>query len=151
MLSGIRHSRTPHPGTEILTKGPQESQTRDVRSTLESLVVHEGKCSHGSMEELSSQALAQSERQPFRKSSSHGMCLEKSIERGMVGCVAGNQESYFDNYGPVRDSHSTSNCRRGEALRVEPRMIHTPSLSLQCRTESGAEAHEVETLHLDNM
>ncbi|KAK3866434.1 hypothetical protein Pcinc_028041 [Petrolisthes cinctipes] len=74
---------------------------------------------------------------------------------------------FLDNYGPAsRDTaHSTtttttnSSSKRGggdEALRggggvVEHscRMIHTPSLSLQCRTEGVVEAHEVETLHLD--
>lgn len=154
VLSGMRRSRTtPHQATAFVSKGPLDSRpgTRDTRPTFESPFVYEGRCNHGSMEELSSQALAQSEMQPFRKSSSQSVCLEKGVDRALVGGGLPQQDLFFDSNGHIRDTLSTSNSRREEIPRVEPRMIHTPSLSLQCRTESGIEAHEVETLHLDNV
>ncbi|XP_042215241.1 E3 ubiquitin-protein ligase MARCHF9-like isoform X3 [Homarus americanus] len=154
VLSGMRRSRTtPHQASAFVSKGPQDSRpgTRDTRPTFETPFVFEGRCNHGSMEELSSQALAQSEMQPFRKSSSHSVCLEKGVDRALVGGGMSRQDPFFDSNGHIRDAHSSSNSRRGEIPRVEPRMIHTPSLNLQCRTESGVDAHEVETLHLDNM
>lgn len=155
VLTGMRRSRTtPHQASAFISKGPLDSRpgTRDARPAFETAFVYEGRCNHGSMEELSSQALAQNEMQPFRKSSSHSVCLEKGVDRNLVGGGINRQELLSDNSGHIRDAHSTANTRRGEIpTRVEPRMIHTPSLSLQCRTESGVDAHEVETLHLDNM
>lgn len=150
----MRRSRTtPHQATAFISKGPHDSRpaTRDARPAFETAFVYEARCNHGSMEELSSQALAQNEMQPFRKSSSHSVCLEKGVDRNLVGGGITHQELLSDNNGHIRDTHSTVNNRRGDIPRVEPRMIHTPSLSQQCRTESGVDAHEVETLHLDNM
>ncbi|XP_063886029.1 E3 ubiquitin-protein ligase MARCHF8-like isoform X9 [Scylla paramamosain] len=152
VLSGMRRSRTtPHQATAFLTKGPAESRStaRDACPTLESPFLYEGRCNHGSMEELSSQALAQNERQPFRKSVSHSMCLEKGVERALGKGGMQQPDSVFDSEGSAWETRSHS--RRGDGPKAEPRMIHTPSLSLQCRTEGGVEGHEVETLHLDNM
>ena len=152
VLSGMRRSRTtPNQATAFITKGPAESRSRagDTRSALESPFFYEGRCNHGSMEELSSQALAQNERQPFRKSISHSMCLEKGVERALGKGGAPHPDSLFDSEGSALETCSHS--RRGDGQKAEPRMIHTPSLSLQCRTEGGVEGHEVETLHLDNM
>lgn len=150
----MRRSRTtPHQATAFIAKGPNDSRTgsRDQHPTFETPFVYEGRCNHGSMEELSSQALVQSEMQPFRKSSSHSMCLEQGVERSLVGSGMSRQDSFFDS-GQIWEPHSSVGSRRGgEMPRVEPRMIHTPSLSHQCRTESGVDAHEVETLHLDKM
>lgn len=148
----MRRSRTtPHQATAFLTKGPAESRStaRDACPTLESPFLYEGRCNHGSMEELSSQALAQNERQPFRKSVSHSMCLEKGVERALGKGGMQQPDSVFDSEGSAWETRSHS--RRGDGPKAEPRMIHTPSLSLQCRTEGGVEGHEVETLHLDNM
>ncbi|XP_045112390.1 uncharacterized protein LOC123505245 isoform X2 [Portunus trituberculatus] len=152
VLSGMRRSRTtPHQATAFLTKGPAESRStaRDTCPALESPFLYEGRCNHGSMEELSSQALAQNERQPFRKSISHSMCLEKGVERALGKGGVQQPDSVFDSEGSAWETRSHS--RRGDGPKAEPRMIHTPSLSLQCRTEGGVEGHEVETLHLDNM
>lgn len=152
VLSGMRRSRTtPHQATAFLTKGPAESRSgcRDSRPTLESPFFYEERCNHGSMEELSSQALAQNERQPFRKSSSHSMCLEKGVEHALGKGGAPHSDSVFDSDGSVWETRPHS--QRGDGAKVEPRMIHTPSLNLQCRTEGGVDGHEVETLHLDNM
>lgn len=152
VLSGMRRSRTtPHQSTAFLTKEPAESGSggRDVCPTLESPFFHEERCNHGSMEELSSHALAQNERQPFRKSSSHSMCLEDGTECALGKGRAQHLDSKFDSDESVWETQSHS--RRVNGPNVEPRMIHTPILSLQCRTEGGVDGHEVETLHLDNM
>ncbi|XP_068235318.1 uncharacterized protein [Palaemon carinicauda] len=162
VLSGIRRTRTnsqqhqyQQVSTAFTSKGPSHdsrSGNRDGRQTFETPFTYEGRCNHGSMEELSSQALAQNElqqqqqQQPFRKSSSHSVCLENSNERTLIGTSLTRLEA-----SDRRGSRATSNILRGDVPRVEPRMIHTPSLSLQCRTDGGVETHEVETLHLDNM
>ncbi|XP_069955048.1 E3 ubiquitin-protein ligase MARCHF8 isoform X3 [Cherax quadricarinatus] len=153
VLSGMRRSRTtPHQASAFVSKAALDFRpgARDTPQTFETQFVYEGRCNHGSMEELSSQALAQSELQSIRKSSSHSVCLEKGVDRTLVGSGMSRQEMLSDSNGHIRDALSTSNSRRVEIPRVEPRMIHTPRLSLQCRTESGIDAHEVETLHLDN-
>lgn len=148
----MRRSRTtPHQGTAFLTKGPTESRpgSRDTSPTLESPFFHEKRCNDESMTELSSQALAQNERQPFKKSSSHSMCLEKGVHCTFGEGTASHPDSIYDSDGSLWEP--CPHTQRGEGLKVENRMIHTPSLSLQCRTEGGVDGHEVETLHLDNM
>ncbi|XP_066972906.1 uncharacterized protein [Macrobrachium rosenbergii] len=164
VLSGIRRTRAnsqqhqyQQVSTAFTSKGPSHDTRpggRDGRQTFETPFTYEGRCNHGSMEELSSQALAQNEmqqqqqQQPFRKCSSHSVCLENSSDRSLIGTALARQEASSDRRG----SRATSNILRGDVVpRVEPRMIHTPSLSLQCRTDGGVETHEVETLHLDNM
>ncbi|XP_064096549.1 uncharacterized protein LOC135208378 [Macrobrachium nipponense] len=167
VLTGIRRTRAnsqqhqyQQVSTAFTSKGPSHdprSGGRDGRQTFETPFTYEGRCNHGSMEELSSQALAQNEmqqqqqqqQQPFRKCSSHSVCLENSScsDRSLIGTALVRQEA-----SDRRGSRATSNMLRGDVVsRVEPRMIHTPSLSMQCRTDGGVETHEVETLHLDNM
>lgn len=153
VLSGMRRSRTsPHQTTAFVTKGPSEPRpaTRDALAAVDAPFVPEGRCNHGSMEELSSQALVQGEFQPFRKSSSYSVCLEKGVERSLVGGAAPHPETHPESVGQSRGPHGASHPWRGDASRVEPRMIHTPNLNLQVRTESDVDT-QVETLHLDNM
>ncbi|CAL4149581.1 unnamed protein product [Meganyctiphanes norvegica] len=153
-----RPRTTPLQTGQIISK-PPVVDTRSLpisgHQTFETPFIYEGRISnYGSMEELSSHALVQNEVAPFRKSSSHSVCLEKGIEVNLVG-AAPRHESQYEVRVHSHGSRIGTTMRRVETsdtTNPKARMIHTPqNLGLQCRTESGSNASDVESLHLENM
>lgn len=161
VLSGMRRPRTTPLQTGQNLSKPPVSDSRSLpisgQQTFETPFIYEGRISnYGSMEELSSHALVQNEVAPFRKSSSHSVCLEKGIEVNLVGAPAPRLESQFEVRVHSHGSRIGTTMRRVETSdnKTSPkaRMIHTPlNLGLQRRTDSGSNASDVESLHLENM